>query len=430
MQPDEKLKAYADAVGQQVRWKKIRPAVQREIEAHLYDQFSAYCADGMAEQEAAEKAVRQMGDAQSVGLQLDRVHRPKAQTGMLLLAGLLMLTGMAVSLLPAQPSGRFGTAASYFAAFGLMLVCYFADFTLLGRFARKISLGIAALAAFVVLTAKLRIMGRLVLPLGPWNLSLTLLASVFPLCLALFVYSMRGKGYAGILLCGGLSVLLAGLLVHIPSISGAVLFAAASLGMLCTAAARGWFGTEKKKSMRLVLFPAAAVCAAAASVLFLRGANVWSRLTGENDSFFSALVKRAVNGAALIGEGGTLTAQETQLLWKNMPLCFVMYRLGVAAAVLIVLLAAVFCILGLAKAMREKSMLAALTALSVILMLAMQAAVGISESFGVGMFTGTGIPFIGQGTAGLMLNAALTGFMLSVFRTGEALRENERILPE
>ena len=84
----EQIERYLETAGAQVRWRRVRPALERELRTHLEEQTEAYLAEGMTEDAAEAEAVRQMGDAETVGLALDAVHRPKKQTAILLFAGL------------------------------------------------------------------------------------------------------------------------------------------------------------------------------------------------------------------------------------------------------------------------------------------------------------------------------------------------------
>ena len=76
----ERIEQYLDEVGAQVRWKRVRPALTQELRTHLEEQAEAYRAEGLPAAEAEAEAVRQMGDAEQIGLALDAVHRPKRQT--------------------------------------------------------------------------------------------------------------------------------------------------------------------------------------------------------------------------------------------------------------------------------------------------------------------------------------------------------------
>ena len=83
--PDQ-IETYVETAMDQVRWKKARPGLAAEIRTHLLDQRDACLAQGMDEGAAQGEAVRQMGDPVALGTDLDRVHRPRPQWGLLVFA--------------------------------------------------------------------------------------------------------------------------------------------------------------------------------------------------------------------------------------------------------------------------------------------------------------------------------------------------------
>lgn len=93
-----KKEEYLHIVTDQIRCKKARPDVKTELEAHIMDQMEDYRNEGMEEQEAMERAILEMGDPVEVGVELDRIHRPKMSWEILLLVGILGGIGVFYSL--------------------------------------------------------------------------------------------------------------------------------------------------------------------------------------------------------------------------------------------------------------------------------------------------------------------------------------------
>ena len=87
---------FIQLLADQIRCKRAREDVVREIEAHISDQAQEYEAEGMTPEEALAEAVEQMGDPVAVGVELDRIHRPRMDWGMIVMAVLLRLGGLAV----------------------------------------------------------------------------------------------------------------------------------------------------------------------------------------------------------------------------------------------------------------------------------------------------------------------------------------------
>lgn len=135
MQPSDEIRKYSNVVCEQIRWEKAHTVVAVEIESHILDQRDAYLSNGENETTATQKAIQEMGDAVSVGLALDKTHKPKPQWAMIALTTLLLVIGtIANSLISVyQYSLKDFTVIPFVIAFGLFILCYFGDFTLLGK---------------------------------------------------------------------------------------------------------------------------------------------------------------------------------------------------------------------------------------------------------------------------------------------------------
>ena len=69
--------SFLTVCAQQMRCKAMQDPVREELNAHIEDQKAVYLTAGMEEEQAERAAVRQMGDPVEIGMQLDRVHRPR-----------------------------------------------------------------------------------------------------------------------------------------------------------------------------------------------------------------------------------------------------------------------------------------------------------------------------------------------------------------
>ena len=79
----EQVQAYLKTVQEQIRWKRARPVLALELEQHLADQTEAFQAEGQDKDTAVRLALEDMGDPVELGVELDRVHRPRPQWGLL-----------------------------------------------------------------------------------------------------------------------------------------------------------------------------------------------------------------------------------------------------------------------------------------------------------------------------------------------------------
>ncbi len=85
---------YIQTVTDQIRCKRALPLVTKELEDHIEDQKSDYMKAGMEPEEAEEAAVLEMGDPVEVGIEMDRIHRPKMAWKMIGLIAILNLAGI------------------------------------------------------------------------------------------------------------------------------------------------------------------------------------------------------------------------------------------------------------------------------------------------------------------------------------------------
>ena len=209
----DRISAFVEAVGAEIRWKKARPLLTEEIRTHLLDQRDACMAQGMAEDEAQAEAVRQMGDPVALGADLDRVHRPRPQWGLLALALMLAAAGafLRFSLTADVPyvslqdrqmdllGGLMGAAA--------LAAGYLLDVSTLGRRAWWTCVALAAgVLCFLPWMVN-----------GPAWLSAQLL-SLFALTLALVLWKQRGRRWRGAAVCLSWTALAAAACCLCPSV--------------------------------------------------------------------------------------------------------------------------------------------------------------------------------------------------------------------
>ena len=438
----ETIQAYLETVQEQIRWKRARPVLLRELERHLEDQRDDFIKEGRGKDEAERLAVQDMGDPVTVGTGLDAVHRPKPQWGLLGLTIALALAGallraafLAPSVRPA--SQNYNTAlVKALASFGFgtaaLLGTYFLDISRLTRYARGVYTG--ALAA-----------GALSLWLFPAcnhpSYYTHYVALFYPLVYALWLYSFRGKGWRGLALTilGGVPLSL--VCVMIPSVSKLATLLLAGLTLTLCAVWQDWFGIGRKKGL----------CAILAVVLCML---VWLSFQGYFDSLVQRL--RIALHPELDPYGRGYTNYILQLFLKDVPFLRLPTSYGsashgigarlyvdkystsidisndflpVSIAVewgwlpLVLLLAALTALLAwlLVKGLRQKYLLGRFVVLAVTLTLGFEAL--FSVALNLGFIISASLPLV-VGNLQTVADMALIGLALSVFR-GESIGREE-----
>lgn len=190
---------YLQLVTDQIRWKKARLDVKAELENHIMDQMESYRSEGMEEQAAMKQAILEMGDPVEVGVELDRIHRPKMSWGILLLVGIL--GGMSVLLQFVLWRGGNATAQPerqlmfHIAGFLVMLGVYFLDYSILGKYARQIGILFCAVMILAVSLGHLANTGGTFIILGRLAISVPLVMYLYVPVFGAILYSYRNAGY-------------------------------------------------------------------------------------------------------------------------------------------------------------------------------------------------------------------------------------------
>ena len=374
---------YAEKVCEQIRWKKAHSAVAQEIEDHLTDQKNAYLAAGDSESIAEEKALLQMGDPVSVGAALDQTHKPAPQWGMI---GLVLLLFDVIARM-----------------FGL-------DYG--GQ--KWLSIGLLGL-----------------------NISPSAISMLFPLAFCGLFYRLRSQGRRGYLISGVLAVVFCLFLSYCHTFSGVVTFVFSAGILMLIASKKKWF--DKQRNMFLLLFLLAVVCLIVLLMFYapFRYRYGWERLytifvpSGDpmGSGYLSTQLKTILSHCVLLGEGAALSETQAYLLTdasmlrSDYLLAYLTYHYGWVASGIVVLLLAVFLGLGFRKALKQKSIFGQMVSLTILCTFTAEILLYIPANLGIWLIAPIALPFLSYGATALLINMALAGVLLSVFRTGEVYRD-------
>lgn len=87
----KEIEEYLDKICSYVKYKRDRQAIREEIGAHINERIWDLKHDGLNEEEAVARAIESMGDADSIGISLNKVHNP-------ILGWIFYITNMAAKL--------------------------------------------------------------------------------------------------------------------------------------------------------------------------------------------------------------------------------------------------------------------------------------------------------------------------------------------
>ncbi len=438
MQESEKINDYLELVRQQIRWKKAHLSVIEEIRNHIIDQRDAYIYDGHDEDTATEMAIAEMGDPVIVGEQLDRTHRSRPDWPMLIMTLFLLLLGLSIQFLVGQDisNGKelFTNQVVWTAiAILVLLTAYYLDFTIIGKYPKIIFFGLS----FLAIGSFLFTQGNALYSIYP--------VLLFPTAFAGFIYSMRSKGYAGIILCGASLFAPACISRLVPSLTFYFLLCISCLIVLTAAIIKGWFGVNKLYALSIIYIPTFFVWTIPYFANFeLNGdkrlqivLNPLFEFTG-SDEFIKSIVKQMLANSQFLGRGLPIDAPvsgygnytELPILPEahtDFLLTYLIYRFGWIVLIVLLAIFVIFFKRALNICMRQHSVLGFLSCLAITLTITIECILYFSWNFGFMVFTPLSLPLLSYGGRALIVNTFLIGLLLSVNRTGNLFKDNASI---
>lgn len=429
----ETIRDYLDTVTAQIRWKRARTVVVRELETHLEDQRNEFLAEGHSPEEAERLAVEEMGDPVAVGTDLDRLHRPKSQWKMLCLLAVALGVWLALRLVE-----RWGVSywSEYVVSFGGIVLLaaglaagiYLLDYTLLAK---------AALPLAVLLTAAAALGGGFQFQMGYTHDLGQYIILLLPVAMALAVYGLRSRGTGGLALCCLLGLLPA--VCYLPgsplrflwALWGAPPVLWVSLfgvtGVLAAGVKLGAFGARRRNWQLVAAYGAAVLVCLAATFLLQPGQLSMSR---EDMTWAWEIVSHAKLAGMVELDPALMGDMRLELRFTGYDgyMLAVLANYGWLGLALIQAPAAAILIFGWRKLHRQASLLGRLLGTAALATLTWQAAAVLIQNLAGlrGLLTCFPYPFLSDGGTSLVVDCALLGLLLSIFR-GESIARDAAV---
>ena len=72
-------KEFLESVCKEIKYKPAKKVIYKELEAHIEDVKAENMSKGILEGQAEENAVKQMGNPQQIGKNLNKIHKPRLE---------------------------------------------------------------------------------------------------------------------------------------------------------------------------------------------------------------------------------------------------------------------------------------------------------------------------------------------------------------
>lgn len=429
MQPSEKAQGFLRDVCEQVRWKQAHETIKRDLSDHMEDQAEAYVRGGMNGVDAAERAVKEMGDPVDVGLLMDASYRPKVERRFLAVLGLLVLTGVLVRAVFYQLS------AAAWLMYGISLLigagCFL--FVLRLNFYRMLKWAWPLEIAFLMLACIIPILLDWLSSRGVGTgfdyANVQFLWLLYPVIYAFVLYRMRGSNLLGLIAAGALFC--APLLIRATRFNAIGLYeidaAAACFVIVILAIFLKCFRANRVIALALTTLVTLFGILLTVVTEPYRFARLLGMLYPQSDplgdGYLTLRIRELLEKAVVFGKGGELSSATHQFLLQNSTfdsdyvMSYLIYEYGYIAAILLLLLVGAFLVFGFCRTKRIGSQLGKLLSVGILVIFTMQTVLYIAPCVGYPALSSSFFPFVTAGNLVLIVDFILAGLLFSLSRT-------------
>jgi cell division protein FtsW (lipid II flippase) len=414
------IEEYLTTLTEQIRCKKARQGVAREIRNHILDQTQAYEQGGMEHDKAVEAAVHEMGDPVTAGAALDRIHRPQFDWRFFAMTILFSAAGIFVMYV----TGALGSNAEWFPrqclftlfGIGVTVAIYFMDYTFIGKYALPIYI-FMSIVFYIYQKTGTKVNGTV----PAFRSFVYLYVPVY----AGLLYKYRGELLSNII--KPLAFIL--LTTFFSKFLASSMYVGFCIGAICTilflyAVLKGWYKiNEKRTTVFVIVFLFVSVLFAGYIFFFAADYQKMRIMAflypeGYRDANYQLLAtRRAIDGARFIGESteGILikqfVQQDTFLIFAQV---VAMYGLIAGAAIITVF--AAFAYRALHVVRHQKNQLGMILSAACFLLVFFNCTTGILMNFGLLPMGSLQFPFLSRGGSGTIMYAVIIGLLMSCRR--------------
>ncbi len=417
-------KDFLASAGEQIRWKRARTPLLRELEDHITDRREALAAEGVEPAEAEERAVLEMGDPVEIGVELDRVHRPAPNWTLIGCAAALLAAGLALMWALGDRETYMASMVTYTLLGAAALVGgYFLDYTLLAKCPRWVLFAASGLCVVGCVLGN-RFMS-----------AAAQLCYFLPVLFIPFVYRARSgeKRDAAMLIYGGAACVAAAVL-GASWMSLGIYILVVCLGMVVFAAAKGWLGQWKRRVLLWCFVPPTVVFALLYTVSAdsLNYRLMAGAINPESDPMGMGWVplrlRELIATSRLFGQGQTGELLESFIARNDICsveslLAVASHQFGLIVFIAVAALAVAMGVVIIRGIRRQSCLLGSLTLLTVGLSFGLRALAYFAANLGFNLFWFEGLPLFSYCGKLMVLDMLATGLVLSVFRTGSISRD-------
>lgn len=135
------INKYLKKISQEIKYKPIQEEIVSEIESHINEKKEDFLRSGYTDKEAEIKAIKEMGEPNIIGKELNKIHKPKFNFWLFSILVILSICGILTSLFKYQDTrvGYLGNTILYMSLSILIgIAVYFFDYKKIQKFSNII----------------------------------------------------------------------------------------------------------------------------------------------------------------------------------------------------------------------------------------------------------------------------------------------------
>ncbi|MTI46738.1 MAG: FtsW/RodA/SpoVE family cell cycle protein [Firmicutes bacterium] len=438
---------FLKKVCNQIKYKKIHNDIKTELLGHIDEIKAEYMNNGMSDSEAEKKAIKQMGNPDDIGKELNKTHKPKIEWSIVLLIGLMSaISGGVLYFLSKDIAYQSSTNISISHYFTYLLIgiiggaiFYFFDYTKLEKY---------SLHLFIITNIFLflsnwfpTINGNPYITIGSFVINpITISIPILLISFSGLLIKWGNENLKNMLKLIGLSIVSIFMCLTNSSLANPILLGTGFLVMFTVSIMNKNFQGNRVKSLLLIYginigggLIALVFTFISYSYRYQRILSFFQPSSDPNGSGYLYLtIKKLLSGAKLLGEGAGLHfATENSGFGLTLPLSnsefiftYIVSAFGWIAGIgliLIIMLTILRMTLTIGKI---NTIYGKYISSSIVTLFTLQIISNILMNLGLFPIIGISLPIISYGGTNFIVSMALVGLMLGIYRRKDLVLSN------
>ena len=449
------IKDFLEKVCNEITYKPIRKEISQELENHIEEAKEGYMHKGENEENAINKAISDMGDAEVIGKTLNKIHRPKLDYKLfILLLILLCFTFLVVGIKTtshvfSEGEGPFfiKTIVYLIIGFILGLAIYFMDYTQIAKYSNYIYIASSILVIYTVQFSNYQVNGIPYLNVGNiFTVSISTVA--MPLFLISFVGFIQNvgkhkvefhvlnletikidKGLIKIIVLSIFSLLLLG---SIPSLTSVLVL---GMAYIIIATVKIIKDSNKKVTNVLKLWGVITVLGIICIISLTAGApyllekiitTFYPETDPEGAGWLGINRKLIIESASMFGEAEDMS-NALELFDEGTEFAFIsiLAHYGWIVAILLIVIIILISVKLIINSIKVKDAYGKMLIIGISCLFIFQSVFNVLMNLNLWFEAGFELPFVSYGGTGLIMNMVCLALVLSIYRRKDILTSSD-----